>query len=419
MIYGIDLGTTYSVITDPTTNYISPLVPSVADVDRKIAGDVVKKDFSKWVLRNTKRDISQDYPASLASAVLVLLELKKLVGKEPSDKIQAVISVPAYFNIAKKTATIAAARHANIEVVQLITEPTAASLLLAEEGDITLVYDLGGGTFDVSAVERKNGTISVLTTRGMFLGGSDLDTAIFNFIVRKYGIQEATLPNPKAFIGAMETLKIKRQQTPKEKPAQVYVDGKCVELTAEEYTNIVQKTFRPTLDIILNVLDDLKLKAGQYKLLPVGGSTRCPYLLEYLEQTLGLRLPKRDFNPDEAVARGVMIYADAIMKGTHEELLQLQTPEIFLKLGDIEVPIMGGGVALPAYNPVVLYGSPPENLEIWAHADSIKHLSTLKYNHRDNGSTAFAIEAYVSVDRILKLVIYQTGNERDTHVICL
>ncbi len=274
-------------------------------------------------------------PVELSS--LILKELKhraEHILKTPVNK--AVITVPAYFNDAQRQATRDAGKLAGLDVLRIINEPTAASLaygigLHKEERKTIAVYDLGGGTFDVSILRISNGIFEVLSTNGdTYLGGDDFDNAIVKFWLQKLSINEDEIRSNKEFAQA---IRLKAEEAKKQLSFNENftgeLNGKVIDLTKNEFENLIRPFIDKTILCCKNALKDAGLQAKDIEVIVmVGGSTRVPLVKKAVNDFFGK--PVNDsMNPDEVVALGAALQAD-ILAGNNKELLLLDITPLSL-----------------------------------------------------------------------------------------
>lgn len=345
---GIDLGTTYSavsVMTDTGSTEIlvnqdgDKLTPSVVffqsfdGKDEPLVGVQAKNLAATQpdnVVQFVKRQIGDpnwrfdslsdiSYSAEEISAI-ILKRLKEgaenALGEEITD---AVITVPAYFDDARRTATKQAGKMAGLNVLRVLNEPTAAALAYGLEGnkkEMVLVYDLGGGTFDVTLMKIENGHFDVIATDGdRNLGGFDFDNALALIIGNKMEDQGAEgVINDPDFAGKLreQSEATKRALTTVEK-SNVFLDYKGkpykVTVTRDEFEKETKSLVARTQEILEDVIDDAGVAWTEIDhVLLVGGSTRMPIIKRVLEENLGRNI-QYSINPDEAVAAGAAIQA--------------------------------------------------------------------------------------------------------------
>jgi Fe-S protein assembly chaperone HscA len=255
-------------------------------------------------------------------------------GEVDNEVDRAVITVPAYFNDAQRTATRDAGRIAGLEVLRIINEPTAASLaygLDKKHSGVIGVYDLGGGTFDISILRVEDGVFQVLSTNGdTHLGGDDIDVLLMDRALagRVDQTPEAVQELRKAVIEAKLDLSERDETT---------INGQRI--TRAEFEALIAPIVERTLGPCRQALADAGLEPSQIdEVVLVGGSTRIPLVRRKVEELFGRR-PHSELNPDEVVALGAAVQADILVTGNREMLLLDVTP---LSLG---IETMGGVVS--------------------------------------------------------------------------
>ena len=384
-VIGIDLGTTFSAIAS-LDDLGNPEVLASIDDNRKITASAVYvknqevivgdkalnylRSESNNVILQTKREMENDVvystnegkwvkntdlidgytPAQISS--LILKKLKDYT----TDVKKAVITVPAMFAERARQATLDAAKIADIEVIELINEPTAAVLHYAslpgvEVGGRVMIFDLGGGTFDVTFAEVKNKKVDVLTSRGdKYLGGRDFDKEITKIMRKKYRVahnSEIDIENNKEYIHKAE--EVKKILSVRDK-ASIDIDGpngiQKIEITKDEFEESIQTYIEKIKMLIEEAMEASGMNPSRInQTLLVGGSTRLPIITKVLTNLMG-KPPVKGVNVDEAVVCGAAIYAG--LKSEQENLSDQQQEALKdVKLTDVCNFYMGTLAVIP------------------------------------------------------------------------
>ncbi len=384
-VIGIDLGTTFSAIAS-LDDLGNPEVLASIDDNRKITASAVYvknqevivgdkalnylRSESNNVILQTKREMENDVVYSTSEgkwvkntdlidgytpAQISSLILKKLKDYT-TDVKKAVITVPAMFAERARQATLDAAKIADIEVIELINEPTAAVLHYAslpgvEVGGRVMIFDLGGGTFDVTFAEVKNKKVDVLTSRGdKYLGGRDFDKEITKIMRKKYREahnSEIDIENNKEYIHKAE--EVKKILSVRDK-ASIDIDGpngiQKIEITKDEFEESIQTYIEKIKMLIEEAMEASGMNPSRInQTLLVGGSTRLPIITKVLTNLMG-KPPVKGVNVDEAVVCGAAIYAG--LKSEQENLSDQQQEALKdVKLTDVCNFYMGTLAVIP------------------------------------------------------------------------
>lgn len=327
-IYGIDLGTTYSLIGHSEKLYMKtgttkPLIHSIANIKTGEAGNSLNENFSEDVRRSFKCNMSMgpEGKISIEASALVLKEVCSYVEDDIVKDV--IITVPAYFTDNNRQAVRCAAEKAGLNVVRLINEPTAAAAYYNKgKRALTLAYDLGGGTFDVSLIDNRLGEYEVITTDGRTIGGDNLDTAIRDEVIKNsklllHRVHEGDLDLLKELC---EKAKISIQHTKKDYTIDLrqFSHTGCSDsyvLTVDEYKRLVKTVFADTIKLTDRIMRKYITPQEEYNFILIGGSTRDPFIAELLYQELGVIPEPLTYNPDELVARGAAYCAELQEKG--------------------------------------------------------------------------------------------------------
>ena len=376
-IIGIDLGTTNScvavmeggkptVIANAEGDRTTPSVVAYTKDGERLVGKVAKRQAvvnHENTVQSIKREMGTDHKVKLNGkdysapevSAMILSKLKADAESYLGSPVtQAVITVPAYFNDSQRQATKDAGKIAGLEVLRIINEPTAASLAYGldkgeNKNQKILVYDLGGGTFDVSILEIGDGVFEVLSTNGNTkLGGDDFDNRIIDLLVEQFRKDNGTdLSKDKLAMQrlkeAAEKAKIDLSATTMTTISLPFISADAngpkhmeMELTRAKFDQITEDLVKETIDCTVKALKDAKLDKNQIdKVVMVGGSTRIPAVQNAVQSFIG-KEPYKGVNPDECVAVGAAIQAGVLGGEVKDVLLLDVTP---LSLG---IETLGG-----------------------------------------------------------------------------
>ncbi|HHV23370.1 MAG: molecular chaperone DnaK [Methanosarcina sp.] len=390
-ILGIDLGTTNScmavmeggeavVIPNAEGGRTTPSVVGFSKKGEKLVGQVAKRQAvsnPENTVYSIKRHMGDaNYKVALQEkqytpqeiSAMILQKLKADAEAYLGEPIkQAVVTVPAYFNDAQRQATKDAGAIAGLEVLRIINEPTAASLAYGlDKGDIEqtiLVYDLGGGTFDVSILELGGGVFEVKSTSGnTHLGGDDFDHRIVEYLLAEFRKTEGIdLSKDKAVLqrltDAAEKAKIELSGVTNSNINLPFLtvgpDGEPkhldIDLTRAQFQKMTEDLLEKTLVSMRQALSDAKLTPNELdKVILIGGATRMPAVVELVENFTGKK-PYKNINPDEAVAIGAAIQA-GVLGGEVKDVLLLDVTPLTLgieTLGGIATPLIQRNTTIP------------------------------------------------------------------------
>lgn len=339
MYFGIDLGTTNSLIGYNPDNYLSDLVPSCVDMSTGKCGKDLYEDMK--AVRSFKIDMSMGTEGILprAASRYVLAELARTAKRETGNEVKdVVISVPAYFSDSQRNATIQAATDAGLDVKGLVNEPTAAAIYIAKEKKgLFVVYDLGGGTFDCSIIDSRFGAYDVQATSGQVVGGDNFDKNIMRFLIKNANIPIHHLnKEQKMLLQHIATkCKIKMQQEKKTFifDASKFGGAKC-EFTPEAYVSIMKLTFSSTIECMKSLVSQWIPSTEVFEILLVGGSTFCPYLRQWIEESFGMRTAPITYDPNKVVAQGAALYAEMLERDEIKLLVSDVTKTLSIEMKD-------------------------------------------------------------------------------------
>ena len=387
-IIGIDLGTTNSCVA--VLEGGEPKVIVTPEGDRTTPSVVAFKNGEELVGITAKRQAVTNPTNTISSikrlmgtgekveaegkkytpeeiSAKILMKLKKDAESYLGEKVtKAVITVPAYLNDAQRQATKNAGKIAGLEVERIINEPTAASLAYGldkqDKNQTILVYDLGGGTFDVSILEIGDGLFEVKSTAGNnHLGGDDFDKVVMDYIVaefkKEHGIDlsgdkmamqriKDAAEKAKKDLSGMSTTNINLPFISQTADGPVHLD---MNLSKAKFEDLCRDLFDSTMEPVRKALSDAKLKASDIdEVLLVGGSTRIPYIQELVKKELG-KEPNKSVNPDEVVAMGAAIQG-GVLTGEVDDLVLLDVTPLSLgieTLGDVMTVLIPRNTTIP------------------------------------------------------------------------
>jgi molecular chaperone DnaK (HSP70) len=413
VIVGIDLGTTNSeiavyrdgrphVLSDDRNRVVLPSVVGLSETGELLVGDDARNQFMLYperTVRSIKRKMGTDAKVHLGEreytpqeiSAIILSRLKEIAQARLGHPVQrAVITVPAYFSDAQRQATREAGEIAGLEVMRIINEPTAASLVYEaaqDQGKRILVYDLGGGTFDVSVVRIEGGVVEVISSHGNnHLGGDDFDEKIVAHVLEhlkiKHGVSISDRPQAMArVLRSAEAAKKHLSDHPYARIEEEYLterDGKLInldlELSRDEYEEMITPFIEETLGAIHIALESANLTSSQVdEILLVGGATRTPMIRRRLTEAFG-REPRGEVDPDLCVAMGAAIQGASLAGTEVSAVLVDVTPYSFgtsvvgelngEMYPDLFFPIIPKNTPIPVRRSDVVYTMVDEQVKI-------------------------------------------------------
>jgi molecular chaperone DnaK len=426
-IVGIDLGTTNSeialyvdgrprVLGDERGRLILPSVVGLSETGELLVGEAARNQFllhPDRTIRSIKRRMGSDARVRLGEreytpqeiSAIILARLKEIAERQLNHPVRkAVITVPAYFSDAQRQATREAGEIAGLEVARIINEPTAAALVYEaaqHQSKRILVYDLGGGTFDVSVVRIEEGVVEVISSHGNnHLGGDDFDHKIVEHVLEhlkiKHGVDVADRPQAMArIVRSAEAAKKQLSDHPYARMAEEYLTDKDgvpvnldLELSRDGYEQMIMPFIEETLGAVHIALESAGLTSSQVdEILLVGGATRTPLIRRRLIEAFG-KDPRGEVDPDLCVAMGAAIQGGAIAGVDVSAVLVDVTPYTF---GTHAISELNGELYPYTYVPII-----PKNTPIPVRRSEVFYTATDQQTsvevHIYQGENADALE---------------------------
>lgn len=396
MVFGIDLGTTNSLIGAGDELYTG-LISSAVDLS---INDTVPHDYyGDKIIQSYKTDMglgSSNEIARMCSSV-VLRKLAKIAERRTSEECKEVcVSVPAYFSSTQREAVSKSAEKAGLMVRRIINEPVAAAIAVCRNNkQFVCVYDLGGGTFDVTLIDAREGRYETVATDGMVLGGDDLDNAL-----RTHVINKARIPIRKRKQEAMDKLRneVRTAKRAIQQGSTVYdIDLAFMEvdavysLTSDDYKKIEFELFEPTITKTLNLINSYvpTYDRDSIKMIYTGGSTYCPFLQKYLHERIGIDEISYSAERDKLVAQGIAIVAKMVEDGNDEALITNVTKRLSLQLhSGAAYTVFSENTVIPAENRIIINNTQETDvvhIDIYQGNDIFvvnnEYIGTLEYNY--------------------------------------
>ena len=387
-IIGIDLGTTNSavavmeggestIIPNIEGNRTTPSIVAFTKDGERLVGETAKRQAitnPERTIQSIKREMGTDYSIKIDDkayspqeiSAMILQKLKSDAESYLGEKItEAVITVPAYFTDAQRQATKDAGKIAGLEVKRIVNEPTAAALAYGEDKDqdqTVMVYDLGGGTFDVSILELSDGVFEVHATRGNNkLGGDDFDNKLIDYIAEEFKKEHGV--DLKADKMSLQRLKEAAEKAKKELSSTMSTNINLpfitataagpvhlnMDITRAKFDELTSDLVKMTEQPVKDALKDAGMSASDIdKVLLVGGSTRIPSVQACIKNLVGKEAQK-DINPDECVALGAAIQG-GVLSGDVKDLLLLDVTPLSLGLetmGSVTTKLIERNTTIP------------------------------------------------------------------------